>query len=888
MDPGSDDRLSELFERAIEMPPEARAHFLEVCSDDPAVRAELRSLLGAYDRSPNLLERLAAEVMPGALGAVAHGSVPRLEMMGRQLGPYQIVAPLGRGGMGEVYRARDTKLGRDVAIKLLPAQFTADPDRRARFGREARLLATLNHPHIAAIYGLEESGGLTALVLELVEGETLAARLERGPLSPDQVLRIGVQIATALDKAHRAGITHRDLKPANVMLTKSGSATSLPHAKLLDFGLAKKNDALSMEPSTLAAGTRDASLTEQGTIFGTFQYMAPEQLEGQEADARTDIFSFGALLYEMTTGKRAFEGRNRSSVIAAIVSGQPAPLSAVQPLTPPALEHVIRKCLEKDPDDRWQSAHDVAEELRWIGDTGSRAGVAVPTGVRRKTRETIAWAITALALLAVAGIAALTLRDRPESTAYAFTMLPADRGFQNARFASVSPDGKWLCFRAQSGDGKFQLFVRAIDSFASRPLAGSEGANACYWGLDSQSVAFETREKVRVADTVSATTRDLLKTQGFVIGAAMNRDGVILLGGGSGPGLRRVSKDGTTQTITTPDKTRHEEWHGFPVFLRDGQRFLYISVARDPSTREYSHYLYAGSVDSPHSTFLGEIPSQVQVVEPGYLLFVREGTLMYVRFDAKSLAIGGEPARLADGVYYFKPTGQALFSASFDGVLTYRPTVGSSLTWVDKSGQRVGTIGPPGAFQEWIRFSADGSEVVAAVVDWKIGTLDLWMFGTRRQTASRLTSHSGTEVFPVMLPDGRRLFYSSDTNVFVKQLGSADEGKPFWVDSGEQYANDVSPDGQVILMTTDDHKSGTGVDIYMAATDGSGTPAPFVKTPFDERDARFSPDGKTVAYQSNETGSFQIYTNRFPGPNRPRPGAVSTSYSSTEAIRRTK
>jgi eukaryotic-like serine/threonine-protein kinase len=800
---------------------------------------------------------------------------------GTRLGPYEIIAPLGAGGMGEVYRARDTRLDRAVAIKVLPDALAGDPQFRERFEREARTTSHLNHPHICAVYdvgdfkpaGAGHSVGF--LVMEYLEGETLAARLERGPLPLDHVLRLGVQIATALDKAHRAGITHRDLKPANVMLTKSGSASSVPQAKLLDFGLAKKTAAAVTIDAATMQGTREAPLTQQGTILGTFQYMAPEQLEGQDADARTDIFAFGALLYEMTTGKKAFEARNKTSLIAAIVSGQPAPVSVVQPLTPPALEHVIRKCLEKDPDDRWQSAHDIAEELRWVGELGSQAGVAVPTNARRNTRDRIAWAIAALALIALAGIAALTLRDRREPTAYAFTIPRADHGFEQASVVSVSPDGKWLCFPARPGEGRpSQLYVRGIESFDSKPLAGTEqAAGMCHWGLDSQSVAFYAAGKLRAIDTASAATRDVLETED-IYGVAMNRDGDILIGS-SLTGLRRLSRDGTAQIITTPDKARHELVHGYPVFLPDGRRFLYISGGRDPSTRAYPpHYLYAGSLDSQESTFLGEIPSRVKYVEPGYLVFVRDGTLMYIRFDAESLTMSGEPARLADGVRYFKPTGDGEFSASFNGVVTYRaPVGGQSLSWVDTSGRRVGTIGPASAFGV-VRFSADGSEVVSDVVDLKIGTPDLWMFGTRRQTATRLTSGSGYESDPVITRDGKSLFYSGDAlgvpDIFVKQLGSADEDKPFWVNPGEQYASDVSPDGKVVLLRSNDYQSGTGIDIYTAPADGSAAPTPFVKTPFTENNARFSPDGQTVAYQSNETGANQIYTKPFPGPGRAR------------------
>jgi len=788
---------------------------------------------------------------------------------GTRLGPYEILAPLGAGGMGEVYRARDTRLDRVVAIKVLPADFATDASARVRLDREARVISQLNHPQICTLHDIGQAEGHDFLVLEYLEGETLFDRLGKGALPIAQVLTFAIQIADALGKAHRAGITHRDLKPANVMLTKSG-------AKLLDFGLAKKAaPAASLGATALA--TREAPLTEHGTILGTFQYMAPEQLEGQEADARTDIFAFGALLYEMATGKRAFEGKTRTSLIAAIVGSAPPPLSKVQPLSPPALEHVVEKCLAKDPDDRWQSAHDIAEELRWISQAGSQAGVAAPLSIRRKTRETLAWAVAAIAVIGLAATGFLLTRGTAETHAYSLIVPRADSGYMFSGAAQVSPDGKQLCFMAATGENKPpQIFVRTVDSFAVRALDGTENANYCQWGLDNHSIVFSVAGKsLKIVDVLGGPTRAIFEGDDVGFGGyAMNRDGVVLIGSALG-GIRRTSsKGGALQTITTPDKSRHEEWQSFPVFLPDGKHFLFISFLRDPAMRDQPHYLYAGALDSKDIRFLGEIPSQVQYVDPGYLLFVRDGTLLAARFDAAALEMRGDPQPIADGVLYFKPTGGAEVSASTNGVVTYRaPFGGQSLAWVDRSGRRSGTVGPVGDFGGF-RFLPGGSEIVAEVSDLKIGTPDIWLFGLKRDTATRVTFAPGYESNPVLTPDGRTLFYASDAlgvpDIFMKRMGSAEDDRPFIVEPGEQYPMDVSPDGKFLVYVTSDFKSGTQGDLYVIALDGRSKATPFVRTPFDERDARFSPDGKTLAYYSNESGEGQVYVKPFPGPGPAR------------------
>jgi hypothetical protein len=662
-------------------------------------------------------------------------------------------------------------------------------------------------------------------------------------------------------------------------LRKARSPSTRAGAKLLDFGLAKTRPALSgaalsvSAPVTadLPAPAYDHPLTAQGTILGTFQYMAPEQLEGQEAGPRTDIFAFGAVLYEMATGRRAFEGKTKTSLIAAIVGGEPTPISQIRPLTPPALEHVVQKCLAKDPDDRWQSLHDVAEELRWISQAGSQAGVAAPLTIRRRTREKLAWATAAAAVAGLAAAGALLTLGDVSPAAYSFTIPRADHGYVLADAAVVSPDGRFFALRARAAEDKpFQIFVRSAASFDVRALGGTENAGIRYaWSLDSRSIVFLADDKVRVVDVSGGSERTVAEGR-EQYGFAMNRDGVILVGSGVG-GLRRVSASGgPIETITTPSKSRHEVWHGFPTFLPDGKRFLFISFVRDPGRRDQPHYLHAGSLESSEVTLVGEIPSRVEYVDPGRLLFVRDGTLMAQGFDANSLRLTGDPQAIANSVFYFKPTGVAEFSTSTSGILTYRaPSGGQSLVWVDRTGSRVGSIGAPASFGPF-RFAPDGAGIAASVTDPKTGTPDLWMYGTRRETATRLTFASGFELGPVFTPDGKRLLYSNDVlgvpDIFVKEIGSPADDRPLVVATGEQYADDVSPDGRFLVYSSVDYTTSRTPDLYVVALDGDARPTPFVRTPFVETGARFSPDGRLIAYEGSESGQPQVYVRAFPGP----------------------
>ena len=778
---------------------------------------------------------------------------------GKRLGPYVIDSRIGAGGMGEVWKARDTRLDRSVAIKILPAEFAQNVQLKLRFEREAKTISQLNHPHICTLYDV----GDDYLVMELLEGDSLADRLERGPLPLPDVIKFGSQIADALDKAHRQGVIHRDLKPGNIMLTKSG-------AKLLDFGLAKS----AMSAVSIDGATEHKPLTQEGTILGTFQYMAPEQLEGMEADARTDLFALGAVLYEMATGKRAFEGKTKTSLIAAIVKEQPRPISEMQPLTPPALEHVIAKCLSKDPEDRWQSAHDVAEELRWIGEAGSQVGVAAPFGSHRRTRARLLWSAAILAaMLAGAAATRVWLGQRPQR-AMSLVIPAYDTNYSGGALAKVSPDGSMFCFIARTSEDKPRLlFVRELASQTARGLEGTEGVYRFYtWSGDSRKILFVASNKLKAVDVRSGAI-EAIGDAPETANVAMNKDGVLLLGSARGPISRLDPKSGAIAAITKLDKSRHEAFHYAPIFLPDQKRFLFIAFSRDPNKREQRVALYGASLDSPEVKRIGEIPSIVAYVQPGYLLFVREGTLMAVKFDARTLVMSGDPAPIADGVFYFKPNGFADFSASDNGVVVYRsPVAGAPLAWLDQHGTRVGSVAREAVFDQF-RIAPDEQSVIATVTDPKVGTADIWSFGFRRGTATRLTSEENWEGAPVLTPDGNTMFYSSDRlgvpDIFVKQLGSAEDDRPLIVAPGEQYAEDVSRDGKYLLFTTDDY-AGTNSDIHVMPLDGSGKSTRFVRTNASETAPRFSPDGKWVAYHSGESGSSQIYVKPFPGPGQAR------------------
>jgi len=787
---------------------------------------------------------------------------------GTRLGPYEIVAPIGAGGMGQVWRAKDTRLEREVAVKLLPEDYSADAQFLARFEREAKAVSALNHPHVCTLHDVGHDGGTHYLVMEMIEGESLADRIAKGRLPIDQVLRIGGQVAAGLDAAHRKGIVHRDLKPANVMLTRAG-------AKLVDFGLAKSGVAGGGVVGGMTHMPTEAKpLTEQGTILGTFQYMAPEQLEGQEADARTDIFALGALLYEMATAERAFSGKTRTSLIAAIVSATPRPVSELVAMTPPAFEHLVQRCLAKDPDERWQSAHDVAEQLRFMAEAGSQAGVTAPVARRRVRLERVL-ATALVAALVVIG--ALVARGRRSAAvpSYGLTIPAITDSYARAGLAIVSPDGTMVAFPATGNDGRRLLWVRRLDSFTARPLEGTEAAGASCWSPDSRSLAFSSRGRIFRVSVEGGPVQSVADHQKIpaIRGLTWSPAGVILAGSAE-VGLHQVpAAGGSFEPITKPDGPGGDRAHLHPRFLRDGRRFTFLSALRDAGSGELTKRLYLGSLDAPPRE-IGPLGSMSLVdEESGHLLFVSDATLMAVRFDAASGTVSGEPVPILDDVFFFDPTGDAAVSLSATGVLTAQSrTGGSRLSWLDLAGRRLGGVEDV-PVSSGFRFSADGRRVFAAVLDQKVGTNDLFALDTARKGGARLTYGRGQESRPLPTRDGKSLYYASDKagppDVFRKVLDTPDADQCVLAEPAPQYPSDLSPNGALLLYETTKDPAMRS-DLWLQPLAGDANPYPFVRSPSGESDGRFSPDGTRVAYVSDESGRNQIYVRPFPGPGSAR------------------
>ncbi len=783
---------------------------------------------------------------------------------GSRLGPYEILSPLGAGGMGEVYRARDTRLERTVAVKVLPAAMSSSPEVRQRFEREAKTISQLSHPHICALYDVGREGETEYLVMELLEGETLTDRLAKGALPLEQTLRYGQEIAGALDKAHRQGIVHRDLKPGNVMLTKSG-------VKLLDFGLAKGFE-LPKEKGSLTSLPTQQGLTQEGTILGTFQYMAPEQLEGKEADARTDIFAFGATLYEMATGKKAFTGTTQASLIGAILHTEPEPISAEQPASPPALDRVVKTCLARDPEERWQSAADIRRELQWISEA-SAASLAAPmaVGPTRRNLERLAWVLMGASLLAALAIAFVHFRESPlEPRPIRFSVFPPEQtthgGGPAAPQAALSPDGRYLAFVATTLDRTSQLWVRPLDSLAAQKLAGTEDASFPFWSPDSRFLGFFTPGKLKKIDAFGGPPQALCDApEGN--GGTWNRDGVIVFAPNRVGALARVSATGGVPAdVTALDRSRQETGHLWPQFLPDGRHFLYLAL----SGRRENRGIYVHSLASKEAGLVLRTEVRATYTPPGYLLFVQQGTLMAQRFDSNRLQLSGEPARVAEQVAYNPGNGRTTLSASENGVIAYRTgSAGgvpmSELVWFDRGGKRIGSAGGPGLYVR-PRLSPDEKLIAVQRRDPQTGTDDIWLVDLARSTVSRLTFDSSNQTHPTWSPDGSRIAFASDqdgmSNLYQKLSNGAGGEELLLSSDTSKFVTDWSPDGRFIVY--EDQGRGTGTDLWVLPLSGDRKPTPFLRTEFNESQGQFSPDGRWMAYSSNESGRVEVYVQAFP------------------------
>ena len=780
---------------------------------------------------------------------------------GTRLGPYEILAPLGSGGMGEVYRAKDTRLNRDVAVKVLPEGLAGNELLRARFEREAKSISSLSHPNICTLFDVGHQEGLLFLVMELIEGESLADRLSKGALPPDQVLRYGAQIADALDHAHKQGIVHRDLKPGNVMLTKSG-------AKLLDFGLARTAaEAQSPVQGMTSLPTQVKPLTQEGTILGTFQYMAPEQLEGLEADARTDIFALGAVLYEMTTGRRAFEGKSKTSLIAAIVSLQPAPISTVVPVAPPALDHVVRRCLEKDPEDRWHSAHDVAGELRWITEAGSQAGVAAPVTLRRRSRERIAWILAAV--MTISALAAVALRresgpSKPEGRGVIRSVIPVASGqipTETYDTLAISPDGKTVAW-VDSGEGILQIYLRRLGEFDSHPLMGSEQAQQLFFSPDSKWLGFFANGKMKKAPVAGGApvtiTRAVLPR-----GASWGEDDSIIFVPFFYGGVERVSASGgNREVLTTPDRANGEISHRWPSVLPGGKAFLY-SVGTGSGWNEAK--IVVQRIGSKERKILIEGGSSGRYLPTGHLVYARGASLYAVRFNLETLEVSGDPVQVIEGVAN-SGAGASEYSYSNDGLLIYRPAGsptgrGSELALVDRAGRSLPfqDPAPPGQTIDGPVLSRRGDRLAGSMNE------ELWSFDLVRGSSTRLTSGTRT-TGGVWSPDGKLISYSEERkspwNPYVRRADGSEPEQILMKSDTALEPTSWSPDGRWILMTREDPATGNDIVSFSVA---DKTVKPFVVTDHNEGYSGFSPDGKWVAYASDESERWEIYVRPFEG-----------------------
>ena len=783
---------------------------------------------------------------------------------GRRLGPYEILGPLGAGGMGEVYRAKDTRLGRDVAVKILPAHLSDNPDVRERFEREARAISSLNHPNICTLYDIGREGDADYFVMELLEGESLGARLERGPLKLDEVLKIAAQIADGLSAAHKQGLVHRDLKPGNVMLTKSG-------AKVLDFGVAKLRDETAVEMAT-----RTTPLTSHGAIVGTVQYMSPEQLEGKPVDHRADLFAFGGLLYELLTGQRAFAGQSQASVIAQILTAEPRPVSQLIPTTPASLDRVVTSCLAKDPDERWQSASDLARELRWIaGGSGVSSGAAVSPAAsrpRRFGRGALGWVVAAIATIAaIVAIGMLATRTRPTTAPRALsrfsisspegvTLTPDGVG------ARISPDGRNLAFSASSADGTLSFWVRPLDSLVARPLPGTEDGAIPFWSPDGRYLAYFGNNKLMKAP-IAGGAPETVCPSGDGRGGTWSSSGVIVMAPqAAGPLFRVRDSGGEAVPVTVLDESRQETGHRWPFFLPDGKHFLFVTLP----ARQGSFDVFVGSIDSKERKFLFPASSAPVYTEPGYLVYARENTLVAQPFDTAALATTGDPISLGEAPAPSGWTGAPVVSTSQDGVMA-RWGMGlpnTTLKWYDRAGKDIGEIPVPAGRFEQVRLSPNGKRL-AAVRRSAASASDVWLFDLERPVPSRFTFGPFNNYYLAWSPDGSRIAFASDRNgpedIYVKSVnGAAEEAAVLKGGALFKEPTSWSADGKTIVFEQPDPK--TGWDLFLVSADGTAPPQPFLHAAGLERQGVVSPDGRWIAYGSNEAGRIEVFVQSFPVP----------------------
>jgi Tol biopolymer transport system component len=789
---------------------------------------------------------------------------------GTRLGSYEVVAPIGAGGMGEVYRAHDTKLARDVAIKVLPANFVDDPERLSRFQREARMLAALNHPNIATIYGLEQSGGVTCLVMELVPGETLADRVKSGPLGVEEALKIAVQIAEALEAAHEKNIIHRDLKPANVKVTPEGKV------KVLDFGLAKAFAGDAPNEDIGNSPTLSRAATMQGVILGTAAYMSPEQARGKSVDKRTDIWAFGCVLYELIAGTQAFDGEDITEILAAVVKSEPD-WNRLPESTPHSIRMLLRRCLRKDKSLRLRDAGDARIEIHEALATpaAGEAAAAQPKSPLSNIRA--AWSVAAVAIVAAAlGWGTLAyLKHAPEGAQpVRFFVSPPGTGrlAMTAPTASgavvsplaVSPDGRSIAIVAMGADGKSQLWVRSLDTLVAQSLAGTEGAFQPFWSPDSRFIGFFADGKLKKIE-VSGGPPITLCDAPDPRGGTWNRDGVIVFGPTPSSALQRVSAAGGLPAGATT-LAQGETVHMRPFFLPDGQHFIYR-----PSTGPGGGPTYVGSLNSAERKLLFNSDSSNVVYSQGHLLFLRETTLMAQPFDARRLVPIGDAFPIAENIRDTGTTNPSgIFSVSENGVLVYQTgtaSAGDHLIWLDRTGKQTGLLGDPALYTD-LELSPDGKRASLSILDQAGKGRDIWFYDVARGLRSRFTFGPGAAATSIWSPDGSRIVFNVNRNghfdLYQKSSSGAGAEEVLLEDNLDKFPSSWSPDGRFILYRASVGQTGRG--LFLLPLSGDHKPVRFLSTKFEEGFGQFSPDGRWVAYRSDESGRNEVYVVPFPGP----------------------
>ena len=796
---------------------------------------------------------------------------------GTRFGPYEIIAPLGAGGMGEVYRARDSRLARDVAIKVLPAAYSSDPERLRRFEQEGRAAAALNHPNILAVHDVgthasRESGpDVFYVVSELLDGDGLDQRMLSGALPMRKALEYSLQLAHGLAAAHARGVVHRDLKPANVFITTDGCV------KILDFGVAKLTDR--QPPAAGALPTTAATETTPGLVIGTIGYLSPEQVRGLPADHRSDIFALGAILYEMLSGRRAFAGATTADTMTAILNEDPPELPLAERHIPPVLARIVDRCLEKNPGSRFQAAGDLAFAIEALssqpGGTTARSDTAAPARMNRRVAWTVA-GVVGVAFAALLAFAAMMYFGRGPLKAETtrFTISPPDgwTTFGGVRLA-VSPDGRRVVFTARSTDGKAQLWLRALDALLAQPLPGTDGGVNPFWSPDSRFVAFFAEGKLKKIDVTGGLPITLCDSPGLQ-GGTWSRDGVIVVGGA--PNLLRVSASGGIPTAVSV-LGKEESAHSGPWFLPDGRHFLFSASGQATGTIGWTNYV--GSLDSLERVHIADAAWSKALYTQGHVLFPRDTTLMAQGFDVRRFVTTGAAFPVAEQIQVVAGLGVGIFSVSENGALAYQTGTGQGmweLVWKDRGGNAVGQLGNRGTYAD-LQLSPDAKRVTVSLVDNAQRTRDVWQLDVLRGLRTRFTDDPSDELASVWSPDGTRIVFNSRRkgrlDLYVKASTGVGDDALLLSDRTDKYPTSWSADGRFILYMS--VTAGRAADLWVLPVSGERKPIPFAQTRFSETPGQFSPDGKWIAYASDESGRSEVYVAAFPGPGGKWP--VSTN-----------